>query len=208
MKPIAIFYHCWLGEQDQGVNIVAEQMVSLNDSGLAEAASPLFICGGAGDVLLASAMCPRNTTLHSFGGRTNSELPTLAFLQEWIKDFPDAMVLYFHTKGASLAGDPYAKWRRCMERVVITRWRECVDLLQRGSDTVGAHWMTHQKYSIIAKEHRYWGGNFWWATAKYLSTLPTVPIKGRYEAEIWIGRTQLKIKSVDLASHWPQQGCI
>lgn len=202
---LAVFYHCWLGEQDQGVNILAEQMHALDKSGLSAEAGSLFICGGSADVLLASVLCPAHTTLHSFGSSPQSEIPTMKFIQSWIKDFPQAMVCYFHTKGASSQGDPNANWRRRMEKHVIWNWRQCVKDLESGADAVGIHWLTPEQFPGMVTSP-FFGGTFWWARAEYLRQLPDLPESShsnRYEAESWIGRRRPYPKIVDYHPGWP-----
>lgn len=207
-RMIATFYHCWLGERDQGVAILAEQMQALQSSGLADECGEIHLCGSGGDILLASALCPEKTQLENLGREVASEIPTIALLQQWSQGHDGDQVLYFHAKGASHPGDPYAKWRRCMNRAVIWNWRECVRALQAGFDTAGAHWMTSRRFPMMPPNQRYWGGNFWWANTRYLNTLPPVDSFSRYEAEIWIGRTDMPIRTLDLANHFPQNGCL
>ena len=183
--PIALWYHCWLMGPSSD-DIATEQMAAMEDCGLFQECD----------------------TAQVWGLNARSELETLARLQQWIPGHEQFLVCYLHTKGAQYAVDTYGRWRRCMERVVLWGWRDCVQSLMDGADTAGAHWMTSKKYPIVGWDQRYWGGNFWWATARYLSTLPPInPDAGRYEAEVWIGKSPVAPKIVDFAPHFPQNQC-
>jgi hypothetical protein len=45
------------------------------------------------------------------------------------------------------------------------------------------------------------GGNFWWANANYLRTLPPLRYKDRFDAETWIGLGNPLVH--DLLPGWP-----
>jgi hypothetical protein len=65
-----------------------------------------------------------------------------------------------------------------MEYYAIDRWQDCVKTLQN-HDACGVNW------HMSPAPH--FSGNFWWATARYVSTLPG-SIDGHYLApEFWIG---------------------
>jgi hypothetical protein len=107
------------------------------------------------------------------------EQVTLAALQ---RDLPAMaggdQVLYAHSKGAWRNMPAEDQWRRSMLWHVLFGWRECAGLLET-HQAAGCHWMGD-----------HFAGNFWWATAGYLRTLP--PVTGtteaeRGQAETWIG---------------------
>lgn len=201
---IAVFYHCWLPD-DQAIRILCEQMLALKDSGLAEAAFELHIVhdGGGMDGQIIKAVMPAKADLRIIPG--HGEAGTLNWLRDcWLPGKIGWDVCYHHIKGASHPGDRYGHWRHCMERAVIWNWRACVERLRHGCDTVGAHWYTPY-------DQRYWAGNFWWAKADYLKTLPPIPpntVNGKsYEAEVWIGKSKHAPRTHDFAPHLPQTGC-
>lgn len=212
---IAIFYHVYMhgGEIpvnfDNALRIAAHQIDNMNCAGLLKEAGHLT-CGVNGrpeDVVAVAAMWePEVEIVHNLVGV--AELPTMKLMQDWCKTHPDALVLYLHTKGAIHNSNPvYERWRHCMERVVIGRWRECVADLRKGFDSAGAHWLTPEAMPFIGKT-AYWGGNFWWATAKFINTLPRINVSAnRYEAEVWIGRGPRRPKVHDYAPHFPMSGC-
>ncbi len=217
MKPIALFYHTYLGggtipvNTDNVIRIISEQLGALKVSGLSDAASR-FVIGVNGSpedyMAVASIVPPNSEVVHNLLGV--AELPTMKIMQDHARANPDHLCCYLHTKGAIHNGDPvFETWRKCMERVVIGMWKECARMVDLGADTSGAHWLTPQNYPIIGNVP-YWGGNFFWASAAYLNTLPNIDINAdRYEAEVWIGKTSKKKKIIvrDFAPHFPMQGC-
>lgn len=211
---LAIWYHCATRgpgiDEDWAYRLIAGQMMNLSLCGLAEAANEIHIgCNGTdADALAPASVAPFNATVESFPGG-QSELTTLSRLQRWLPEHRGWYVLWFHTKGLSYPKNPvWDNWRNCMTKVCLWNWEDCVDLLAKGYDTVGAHWMTHQKYSMIPPGQRYWGGNFFWARSDYLLTLPPVASdsrENRYEAEVWVGKGTHTPRIFDFAPHFPMQ---
>lgn len=215
---IAVFYHTLFFIKDHpltnGVAITREQMDLMRASGLVDAASEIHIGinGGQESRVYALQNLPRKGSVYYHGLDKTSEMPTLERLQAWLPGHDDWNVLYFHAKGATHAqSDPddvsrygmgaraycdfERRWRACMMRHCITNWRTCVADLDAGFESVGCHWMmnvgAHNRDNI-------WGGNFWWARASFLMSLPNIstldtvnrpdlPDSKRYEAEHWIG---------------------
>ena len=82
-----------------------------------------------------------------------------------------------------------------MTKHLIANWRNCVTDMDQGVESVGCHWMT----GLADGTQNIWAGNFWWAKASYLLTLPSIferdrikesgisDIESRYESEVWIG---------------------
>jgi len=97
----------------------------------------------------------------------------------------DRPILYFHTKGVSNPDDRTKHvWRWTMERYVLDRWRENLDILQE-RDAVGFNWWN------FGDEH--FSGTFWMARAAWIRQLPDFVAfhlqRGlvRYSCELWIG---------------------
>lgn len=217
MNPIAIFYHIRTSgngvDFDHATSIVQEQFRDVDKSGLLSAATEFYVGvnGGDADTCAVSMMAPEKANIIENPMEGCGELPTLFNLQQWLPTHEDWHVLYFHTKGALHHGGTkltWASWRHCMANVVIWNWQMCVKDLNEGFDCAGAHWMTREKYPNIVGTP-YFGGNFWWATAKYLSTLPTLSPFGpnRYEAEAWIGRSRRKVFARGYRDHFPGAAC-
>jgi hypothetical protein len=181
-------------------------MNALKESGLFDAAQQRCFCVNGGDVdfLTACALVPPpgNVVCHHGG---ESELPTLKLLRENLE--PGWAVFYHHMKGVSKPGDTDCQWRQRMEQACVWRWRECVKALEQGYDTAGTQWITPFPGKTFPPGQRYWAGNFWWATSDYLMTLaPLVEPQyvnrteweNRYEAEVWIGKSQRPPKIMSL----------
>jgi hypothetical protein len=105
-----------------------------------------------------------------------NEQVTLERLRQYACAHPESLISYAHPKGSYHATERQDNWRKAMEAACTTEWRQRVEDL-RDHDAVGLHWLA---------ERRFFGGNFWWATARYLSTLPS-PRGDRHDAEAWIG---------------------
>ena len=212
MKPIAIFYHCLIHSPDgrvkpqDSIPLMLEQMEALVKSGLMDAAGDIFIgCNGdEADEFAIRCLAPvRAVVFLNPNGAT--EIPTLNSLQEWSSAHPSCHVFYHHMKGVTYSSHRiWADWRRCMERACVWNWRECVQCLEEGYDSCGAHWLTQRKYSVVHSP--IWGGNFWWATSQFIATLPRLKDdlpQNRYEAETWIGKGPRLPRVMDFSPHWP-----
>ena len=201
---VAIFYHVYITpHQDHGMAIVREQINALRDSGLLQFKD--FYVGVNGSYeeldLVATAM-PSSAILFQNAEKDwpGGEVPTLRELKDFALAFPQSKILYLHTKGISYPpGSPgygqMMSWRHDMQKTVIQRWRHCVQELET-HDTVGQWWHS-------APNGNYWAGNFWWANADFIATLPDINTEGqiqggRYEAEVWIGRSsrQTRVKQL------------
>lgn len=182
---IAIWYHCRLsgGCSQSGATVdpvfgrklYLEQMQNLHDSGLRDAADKIFI--GMNGVSTKGIYSHGKTEILQHGAKAESLLPTMRALQQWLPGHEDYAVCFFHSKGATQPHNPlYHAWRMCMEKTVVRDWRKCVAHLEVGYDTVGCHWISREKYgAIVNPEHGgtpFWGGVYWWATAKFLLKLP------------------------------------
>lgn len=202
--------------------ILQEQINALYGSGLSDQAQAFYLClnGGMKDYRVVKRMVPdANIILH--GENAASELPTMAFIEDWVKSNPGWIVFYHHSKGVCW---PPTKegwqlrqaWRRCMTHHLVTNWTRCVEDLVNGYEMVGAHWLTSEKYPHAvpaeALQNGIWGGNFFWTTSEYLKQLkPLRKDHGwehRYFAEMF--PTNNRIPRVrDYAPHWPDlRSCV
>lgn len=217
MSKLAVFYHCRVGggqnpplNEDYACSVMGEQMRTFEESGLANAAEHIGIYsnGGLGCSLVAAQLAPPKALVIDNGAKAESILPTVCRLRDWLPDHRDWLVCFWHTKGVTHANDALNQtWRRCMERHVISNWDRCVKDLERGFDSVGAHWLTRERFGpqVVTP---FWGGMFFWATARFLLTLPGIPEKPScrddwFKAEGWIGMGQQRPKVIDYAPHWP-----
>lgn len=193
---IAVFYHCWW-PGGAAHAIMAEQMATLRQCGLAEAADEISVGfqGSAAGSVVARGLMPHRAYLHHEEEKLG-EIPTLMIACGVARANPDCKICYFHTKGAS-RGDATHRWRHCLESTVLHRWRECVAALD-SHDTAGAHWIQN------ASGQCFWAGNFWWANARYLASLP-MPTElrecNRWWAELWVSSESGNPKVADLSGH-------
>lgn len=205
MNPICVFYHTLfeLGNPPQilphAISIVREQMAALEGSGLLDACDK-FAVGINGDEQsreIANLVIPMKAEVMLHGLDSRNENLTICALHEFAKGHPDYYCLYFHTKGGSREEqtEHIVNWRNCMTKHVIQNWWQCVADLDSGYESVGCHWMTGQADGTQS----IWAGNFYWAKATFLRTLPSMThrsriklsgiksIESRYEAEVFIG---------------------
>ena len=113
-------------------------------------------------------------------------------------ELDNVAVFRYHTKGATHLGKetwPVAdKWNRYLEYWNIQQWKLCYSALQAGFDSTSCNW-----------HNGCWSGNIWWATSKWIKTIPVlkwpheVEMKSqlngfspRHDAEHWIGYTDPK----------------
>ena len=203
---ICLIYHClfFVDTPDNlratAVNIVHEQMDQLRQSGLLDAASEFHVGlnGGLESLIVASVLIPPKAKVVLHGLQCHNENRTILMLEKWLPGHEDWYVLYFHAKNSSHLTDTGVglPWRACMTRHCISNWRTCVAALDQGYDVASAHYMfppaTPPGQHIMA-------GNFWWAKASFLATLPSImnrdrirlsgidASESRFEAEVWIG---------------------
>lgn len=217
---IAVFYHCFFYLENElrefACNVVCEQMNALRNSGLTKAAD--LICvginGGNESRNIADLFVPGSAKKTFHGMKCRNECMTILMLEQWVRQQRDEWaVLYFHAKGSSKSvqestKDPFSEqWRNCMMLHCVTGWRECVRLIGHGYDVVGAHWMPKAGPN---QDQRIFAGNFWWASSRFLKTVPPIEererikisgiesIDSRYEAEVWIGNGTRAIRALDL----------
>jgi hypothetical protein len=125
------------------------------------------------------------------------EYATLGLLHEDCQADPEGAVCYLHSKGVLWPDDPHRnRWRADMVRHVVTRWKECVAKIEAGADTVGPWWVSREfvkDVSLPGSEalatKQYYPGNFWWASARYVASLPTPDLfdpMNRFPAEGWL----------------------
>jgi hypothetical protein len=205
MPPIAIWYHCKISGEGipnpvAAFNIVARQMELLKESGLEFAADEIHvgINGPTTDVNKLSSSLPDRAFVYCHGPHSRSELPTFALLRPWLRSHSTANVLYHHSKGVTNPNDPEKAFARTlMENAVIRNWNQCVNDLNRGFDAVGVNLVDPDTRPVLPG--RFFVGNFWWAKARYLLTLPPIPDRvkqyttgQRCIAEFWVGRSRTR----------------
>jgi hypothetical protein len=215
LPRIAVFYHCLFSggtipvDTEFACSICAEQMRAFNQSGLTDAAECFFvgINGDEEDAKVARLFVPPKAKFIIHGSGATTEIPTLSYLRQWLPGHEDWRVLYTHIKAISHPGlDLYRDWRRRCEIATVWKWRECMAAMDAGVDTCGAHWLTPEQYPGLIVGPPFYGGTFWWSSAKHLMTLPPLPEAtwaNRYIAEKWIGMGPRRPTVKDFFPGWP-----
>lgn len=216
MNPIAIWFHARLSGPpvipEHARAIMAEQFAYMGYCGLLEAANEIIVGCADCDRAEAEKIAPKKTIFVRLEEGSKSELPTLTHLRAWLPGNPHAYVLYQHIKCATRTDPLCQVWRRCMYHNLILQWHECVHRLNLGCDSVGAHWLTPEQHPGLVKSP-FWGGNFWWAKASFLMTLPAIPNTATcredfFIAESWIGTGPRRPRVFDFHHEWPNHpGC-
>ena len=204
MAKIAVFYHClfYMGDPPEflpnALAVVKEQMKTLKRSGLEDTAKEIVCCvNGSGESEeIARRELPKKSRIVMNGIHSRCENRTILELEKWVQSHEDYLVLYFHTKGSIHFEEFNRMWRGCMMKHLVSNWPQCVKDLEAGYESVGCHWMEPPQ---VPHTQYIWAGNFWWAKASFLSTLPSIMLRerikksgldsleSRYEPEVYLG---------------------
>jgi len=201
MKPILVFAHNYINYN--WFEIVEEQLSKLVNSGLYYSATEIYYGAYAHDqfqlfkfINLVKSWDTKDKIRIVIHPMNDGEKQTMILLQEIIKSYPDANVLYYHTKGiTSIQSHQFhlenldykniESWRHIMEYFNIELWKECVEAVSQDDiDTAGCLYVDWQgnpfKY--------FYAGNFWWSKTTHLSQLPDMKERdNRMGCELWIG---------------------
>lgn len=202
-KPeIEVFIHaCTLGNWQE---VLHRQLGRIQASGLYEACHSISIgVLGTGNMAPFIERYPKIEILFQNPNTALYENPTLTALRSRAALRPDTLLMYIHTKGITKQGNQnVTDWTKYLEYFVIDNWQDCVAALKE-NDICGVNWR------LDPKPH--FNGNFWWATSRYVSTLPNhinvqfipnTPKKhvgnlsfSEYVApEMWLGQNSPKVK--------------
>jgi hypothetical protein len=217
--PLIIYYHCLTHSGDallpNALEIIHEQMSAMKLSGLEEAASEIHcgINGGEESRIFVKSLLPAKATVTYHGLQSRSENRTIVLIEEWCKSNADeAHICYFHAKNST---HPNAEgfrvdWANCMRNHVVGGWRKCVSALGE-YEVAGCHYMVPPATPV---DNYIMAGNFWWARASFLRTLPSIyerqqikqagidDVASRYESEVWIGNGSRPPKVMDYCPNW------
>lgn len=184
-------------------HIVVEQCHRLKNSGLLDV-TDYVIVGIVGNVepALSTLKCLlRGKARVVYGGDVSQfEFPTLQHLYD-LSQAQDFDAWYIHTKGVS-HNSSHGVWHRLqMESIVIEKHAYCRSKLDC-HDACGMFW----RLTGFDQPNPHFSGNFWWATAEYLRSLPppsSLDVSNRFQAEFWIGKNP-NIVPFDLDCHEAQ----
>jgi len=209
MKQIAIFIHVY--QFGDWKRVYTEQITKLQESGLLDAASFIFLgVNGSEDLPI------KNDKVRVFKndiyGIESAETYTLKALYDYSCLYDDVNVLYMHVKGVSWS-DPetydypvhtnigiFTKkqiyentqhWRNYLEFFLVKNWTTCVSLLN-SHEVVSTEWNPYSTFGGLGRCQRAnFSGNMWWSNTEYIKKLDVNfiinnSIIGRYAHELWI----------------------
>lgn len=197
--PIYGVYHVFCA--DGWESLVNAQVHDLRTCGLLDATAKLYVScvalhDGDVDTLKKIVNSDKLEIISAVDNPRVFEYPALEFLREK-SDEEDCLFYYFHTKGVSFFTKKrkdhcFAKfkrrvdaWRMLMEYFLMDKWQVAVNVLLDGYDTYGCN-----RCPPKPTPYRMYAGNFWWATSKYIRTLPHLDCSAlqddRFYAELWL----------------------
>lgn len=190
MLPVRHYYHVYAaGAWTRPVN---EHMMALGQAALRDMGMTVGLVGPEQDChaakvavqMLAAAQDLHVPVMHWLEQEKGWEQVTLLQLyRDLHASTDDYAVLYMHTKGAYRDLEGNRLWRRAMTRALVGRWEDCLERLDEGFDAVGCHWMRNPEFP---EQVPFFAGNFWWAKASYLRTLPEPLNETRWQPEVWV----------------------
>ena len=187
-QPIVIYFHvCMMGDWE---NIVLSMLSSMEQSGLMDHSMCHIVALGSDESLITlSNMVQKyptvNIRLHEHD-MTTYERTTLRVMWDDCAQAPSNFkVLYVHSKGVSRdmrtpMGVNITKWTQFMSYYLITKADVPIRLLD-AVDVVGVN------YRRLGCPH--FSGNFWWATSRYIATLPREIGPAYLAPEFWLFRS-------------------
>ncbi len=188
-NEIHIFIHvCTLGHWKE---ILWQEIAKVRKSGLYDACDSISLgVVGSEDVTVFASLFPKIHLLYQDPDVTLYERKTLLQLHDFCSaKADDTLVLYLHTKG--VRHGPHAcqieDWRNYLLYFTVERWRDCVSALtQDDLDVCSVNWL------LLPSPH--FSGNFWWATAGYIKSLPHFIGSQYTDPEMWFCQNNPKYK--------------
>jgi len=201
--PVYVFYHIYAANHWQ--RIVTQQIAQLYSSGLYERLSSLYvsiITDKQDDIAFVENLLGHKGKISIINSNPDAfEYPALELLKSKVDNNSNHFYcLYFHTKGSSNSISTlkeYGPKARSLNRLLalsdstrefmsywnIVRWKTAIAALQNGYDTYGCN------YYYISEATRFYGGNFWWSSSKYIKNRKNFDKdkkKTRFFAELWL----------------------
>jgi len=160
-KSNVIFFH--IATINNWKDILDELFETIYNSGLINEVEKIYV-GLVGNEIL-HIQHEKIEILYN-GVIEDCEFPTLNCLIDFCNLNLSSRVLYLHTKGVT--AQPHFKqaiddWRIYMSYFVIKNYKMCLEKLN-DYDVCGVDWVEHPV--------KHFSGNFWWANASYISSLP------------------------------------
>lgn len=179
-KIYGVYFICCIGNYKE---IVAEQMTTLNRSGLFRKTDTIycFICLYNDEIL--PILEPYLSKLRIISTPENLyERFALDHFREHIPPSETYSLFYFHTKGVSRDVETmgiFHQQRRNLDYFILEKHEVCLFWLNHNYDAVGT---TLSMYPAM-----HFSGNFWWAKSSHLKRLPpTVMTDGYLAPEMYV----------------------
>ena len=178
--------------------------MKMGQSGLLNKAEKILVGINGNDGSWINSLSKKVEIIYQFDKPELEQSLTLSSIRFLASLETEANIFYVHTKGVTHKNSlAQTDWREYMEYFILTRWKECYLELDK-SDVVGVDWHLGEGYmgatskkcgNIPVTPH--FSGNFWWATAEYLKTLPPLfPLINKYQCEFWVGMKNPKVSEL------------
>jgi hypothetical protein len=192
---VRVIYHiCIQDGNPRCFPIIHEQLSSILHSGLYDVCDSIlcFITTNVSEDKVRNFLERYGKKFRIIGiyGLEWKERNTLMEAFRWIQK--EDHILYVHSKGITrqeYEGFCVDDWRRVMEYFLIKKFNSCLELLERGADTVGLN------FEMYPRPH--FSGNFWWVRGDYFLDLPK-----------WIGEKHCDVETNFLFENKPNFVCV
>jgi hypothetical protein len=118
-------------------------------------------------------------------------------MHQYATENPSCSILYLHTKGISYVKNPEMfkrsqDWTKYMLYALVEcNPQACLEMLEGTEpryDTIGCNYSD--------KPWPHYSGNFWWATGKYIASLPVYQLTDKMSAEKWLSPSGERCKQL------------
>jgi hypothetical protein len=170
--PLIIFIH--IGAIDVNITqpILNKIITNLTKSGLYSKAKKIYY-GIVGKDLDLIKLPKKFEIVYKNYDPVVYEIPTINKLLDFAKSNTKHYILYLHTKGVTKKKcndiNYQEKWSDIMQYFCITKYKKCIEVLDKGYDTVGC--LLQHKFIFMT----HYCGNFWWCNSEYIKTRPYLP---------------------------------
>ncbi len=149
-----------------GVELRLQEYIQLMEKvGLVDAVNTIQICYVGRKEFPYVSLNKKIQLQHVSENLDDFEVPTQQALWNYAREHPTSKLMYIHTKGVGKELNPCIEdWVHYMNYFCIEKWKEAVEKLET-YDTTGV--------DLLPEPTLHYSGNFWWARASYLQTLPS-----------------------------------
>ena len=195
VKRIIIIHSCTF--QDQRYDILGDMLYRIEQSGLLQSVDGIWVMNygavrsvpSCTDRFINTETCIRSPDkVHIVQVAPHCgkfEAPTMTFIYDLSHNLSrDAQILYMHNKGASYVEIPQSitNYRNMMMFFLVEKHEACYYLLRSSVlDVLGINVRNR-----VGGHGHFFSGNFWWATAGYVSSIPQFLFGDKYAAERFI----------------------